>query len=588
MGGVAAGSALQYVERVLRDAEVRGWLRMGEGGSDDAGDECANGATRNALLRGVALSPAAVADAQVCSLFDRALPEDPQLFPLLNQTDAASSSVSAMSGAGSDSPSALRSNQALGLMPAIESIVYRVRSRGALHFVLSLVDSKRHALFNASAGDNLGGRERVVFGVVDTSCLEVMFVVLAYRKPDLSLVIDVSITSPHLRTLGESFVFAPGTQLEEPFLFSRLRKKLALVSTTTRELGCEFCRHRYYGNGALCTCSVRMLDRRYFEKTEFARECALLTDAARLSERAAATVLFGSAQASFTTFVSFVKAVRSDLTRRRVNIFSADADDVNVLVPMSHSAMLSRHSMRTAADADKVRGLLVNKFFATWAVDRFCELENSFECASKILDGVLSDDDGDGAQNRCLRRSGLLSLKSLYESGDSGCGKYETRCHAGGIVLLDPNGDRCASKSAPPQSAYGPDCTSNEISSDAQRFRRRVSRDMHTDGSVHEGAQMVKRRRQATSTAHGCIQCGATFRQLSHLQAHVAQVHVGEYQHECAQCGRRFKVLGNLNQHVRLVHSEARAFRCALCPSTFKLNAKLRRHIATVHSASAK
>eukprot|EP00183_Erythrolobus_madagascarensis_P003310 CAMPEP_0185850760 /NCGR_PEP_ID=MMETSP1354-20130828/4776_1 /TAXON_ID=708628 /ORGANISM="Erythrolobus madagascarensis, Strain CCMP3276" /LENGTH=567 /DNA_ID=CAMNT_0028551477 /DNA_START=72 /DNA_END=1775 /DNA_ORIENTATION=+ len=559
------GSSFGYLERMLADDDVRSWLRYEN--AEDVGD-----------LSGQSLPPEALSDAHIFTVYDRSLGFETAPPPLMARKGLSLSSVSGGaarvedSTSGSEEEGIEEGDDNLHMRPSTVCLVHRVRSRGSLHFGIGLLDSKKEAFFVASGEQTPQTHQRFMRGVMDGSHPLIKFAIFSMRKPDGSWALDVSITSPLMRMLGETFVFSANAFDEEPFLASRLRSRLLLVSSMRRELNCEFCQLRYGSKSLLmCTCSSSMLGRQNDRAGDQKQDQNILSTALSSVQQGGFSI--GSSNGTYATFADFLIRFRSAPMRRHT-VVGRPGVNFGRFVLVSESALLARHSVTPACDVARMRALLLHKIFARWSVDRMAEAGSARNLASNSLS--LPDSNSKRASSQSEQDGSSLKRRRVDGLNEEDVSN-ETELYAAEIPLSERKGlSERTSKGFHEESALWEQNHSSSAPEPKKERKRACLAESTPPASEPVGT--------ACHSKYACDLCGAKFQQVSHLKAHYAQVHVGSYEYECPECRRQFKTVSNRNQHLKLVHGNERLFKCKLCPSSFKSNSKLRRHQLHVHS----
>lgn len=85
-----------------------------------------------------------------------------------------------------------------------------------------------------------------------------------------------------------------------------------------------------------------------------------------------------------------------------------------------------------------------------------------------------------------------------------------------------------------------------------------------------------------------CDECGATFKNNSHLRRHIQRKHRKDsHKLECDVCGSKFLLNYDLKRHM-IKHSSNRDFSCNHCEQKFKTELSLRNHIKVLHNQNEK
>lgn len=85
-----------------------------------------------------------------------------------------------------------------------------------------------------------------------------------------------------------------------------------------------------------------------------------------------------------------------------------------------------------------------------------------------------------------------------------------------------------------------------------------------------------------------CDECGATFKNNSHLHRHIQRKHQKDsHKLECDVCGSKFLLNYDLKRHM-IKHSSNRDFSCNHCDQKFKTELSLKNHIKVVHNQTEK
>ncbi|XP_041664407.1 gastrula zinc finger protein XlCGF57.1-like [Cheilinus undulatus] len=108
-----------------------------------------------------------------------------------------------------------------------------------------------------------------------------------------------------------------------------------------------------------------------------------------------------------------------------------------------------------------------------------------------------------------------------------------------------------------------------------------------TDAS-HEALNSVEnikyKRRYKGKKSYICFECGKTFKQKSHLTAHL-RIHTGEKLFSCSYCGKTFNNKSNMTIHIAH-HRGEKPFNCNVCGIKFAWPSQLRIHKCAGRQAS--
>lgn len=102
--------------------------------------------------------------------------------------------------------------------------------------------------------------------------------------------------------------------------------------------------------------------------------------------------------------------------------------------------------------------------------------------------------------------------------------------------------------------------------------------------------QRVKKPKPKTSNDKQsvCDECGAIFKNNSHLKRHVERKHRKDHHNlECDVCGLKFLLNYDLKRHM-VKHSSIRNFKCEICGQQFKTELSLKNHIKVLHNSKEK
>lgn len=101
-------------------------------------------------------------------------------------------------------------------------------------------------------------------------------------------------------------------------------------------------------------------------------------------------------------------------------------------------------------------------------------------------------------------------------------------------------------------------------------------------------SEKVKTQKKVNEKISVCDECGAAFKNNSHLRRHVQRKHRKDSHNlECDVCGSKFLLNYDLKRHM-IKHSSIRDFSCTHCEQKFKTELSLRNHIKVLHSSREK
>lgn len=134
-----------------------------------------------------------------------------------------------------------------------------------------------------------------------------------------------------------------------------------------------------------------------------------------------------------------------------------------------------------------------------------------------------------------------------------------------------------------PSNSSSPLGDSNNFDSGEEKFICLVN-----DGDLEVQKAKRTKTKQRSDKQSICDECGATFKNNSHLKRHIERKHRKEsHSLECDVCGQKFLLNYDLKRHM-VKHSSVRNFKCSLCDQQFKTNLSLKNHIKALHNSDSK
>ena len=105
----------------------------------------------------------------------------------------------------------------------------------------------------------------------------------------------------------------------------------------------------------------------------------------------------------------------------------------------------------------------------------------------------------------------------------------------------------------------------------------------HSHAAPKSVAQNALRRKEANAAERPfrCRECGATFKQSGHFNAH-RKIHTGEKPYFCTECGSLFRERSHLRKHM-IIHTGEKPFACKECGDTFARPGQLKSHTFRKH-----
>uniref|UniRef100_A0A7S1TKC1 C2H2-type domain-containing protein n=1 Tax=Erythrolobus australicus TaxID=1077150 RepID=A0A7S1TKC1_9RHOD len=537
-----AGGSFEYVAALLADSDVRSWLR-GEGVDEG-----------------------------------RSLLGSPLTHEQLN--DAASIEFAEVDWNHASESNSSASAALVPTTPTIRSLFVPMFKKGSIVFMSVLFDSRysTHFLRSSDAAARMLACTSFHRAVVDMSTTDALLILKSSRRQDDKISLELSVTSSLTNTLGEGFLLMPGALDRDPYRASALRRDLVMVSTVRKIPECSFCALRASSRDG-CQCAPTLWNRSAPKSG---------------SGYTSIPAVFKNDAQSLNVFWEYIRRFRGEVATRVFTTANFNSSSL-ALETVSVTRALCQHRVLRGAHAHEMRALLLSKLFIQHAVDR--NIASELDVRRRIrgshweVQGALLN--SKGAEDQVGGEAYLVeTMDSAVEKSTTTSEPIVRRisnvwARNASHEAATQSASRTTSAAQDPEAHSGVFCTAEDVHLPRSSDKRSLSSDGSKAGSVAKRQRLSASEYVAGDVAlsrkHECEHCGARFMQLSHLKAHVAQIHVAEYAHACDECGKKFKTIGNLNQHTRTVHATDRNFTCNSCGKSYKQSSKLRRHMRTAH-----